>query len=110
MTRTASRIHRAQHHARLVISEAEFLQQVIQAAKLFRWRVYHPWLSKHSQRGWPDLALLRPPRLILAELKAEGGRPTPDQVKWLEELAQVPGIEVGLWRPSDFDAIVDILR
>ncbi len=92
------------------ITEHEFLRQLSELARLYRWRVYHPWLSIRSERGWPDLALCRPPRLILAELKSERGKATPPQEEWLALLAACPGVEVYLWRPSDFDTITSVLR
>ena len=93
-----------------VLTEAQFLRQVLQLAAIMRWRAYHPALSKWSERGWPDVALVRPPRLILAELKSEKGKVTPQQAEWLADLGACPGVEAYLWRPSDFEAIVEILR
>ena len=93
-----------------VVTEAQFLAQVIQVARLFHWRAYHPALSKWSERGWPDLALCRPPRLLLVELKTERGKITPQQQEWLDDLARCPGVESFVWRPQDFEAIVEILR
>lgn len=92
------------------ITEKAFMKQVVDLAKLFGWASYHPWLSVHSARGWPDLALCRPPRLILAELKSEKGKTTPDQDQWLSLLSQCPGVEVYLWRPGDLDDISGVLR
>lgn len=94
----------------LEVTEREFLRQVSELARLFQWRVYHPWLSIHSERGWPDVALCRPPRLVLAELKREKGKTTPSQDEWLALLAGCPGVETYLWRPSDFDRMAEILR
>lgn len=92
------------------LTEKEFLRQVVDLARLFRWRTYHPWLSVRSERGWPDLALCRPPRLVLAELKSERGKTSPSQDEWLALLAAVHGVETFLWRPSDLDHIAEILR
>ena len=83
---------------------------MLQLAGIMRWRAYHPALSKWSERGWPDVALVRPPRFILAELKSDKGKVTPQQQEWLDDLARCPGVEVWLWRPSDFEQIVEILR
>ena len=94
----------------VTITEKQWLAQVVELAGVFGWEHYHPWLSVHSARGWPDIALVRPPRLILAELKAEKGKTTPAQDRWLELLARCPGIEVFVWRPSDFDRVVEVLR
>jgi hypothetical protein len=50
------------------------------------WRRYHTWLAKHSPAGFPDEVLVRPPRLVFAELKAEAGRLKPDHESDLEML------------------------
>ena len=92
------------------ITEAQFQRQVLDLAAIFRWTVYHPMLSKWSERGWPDLAMVRPPRFILAELKRETGTTTPHQDRWLALLGACPGVEMYLWRPSDLDAIASVLR
>ena len=92
------------------ITEKDWLGQVVELAGVFGWTTYHPWLSVHSARGWPDLALIRPPRLVLAELKSEKGKTTPAQDHWLDLLAECPGVEVFVWKPSDFDRVVDVLR
>ena len=92
------------------LNEREFLRQLADLAKLYRWRVYHPWLSIRSESGWPDVALCRPPRLILAELKTDRGKVTPSQAEWLGLLGDCPGVEVYLWRPSNFDQIAEVLR
>jgi len=92
------------------IPEKDFQRQVIELAKLYRWHAYHPALSKWSERGWPDLALVRPPRLVFAELKSETGKVTEHQERWLALLGACPGIETFLWRPADVEAIAGILR
>jgi hypothetical protein len=79
-------------------------------AGIFGWTLYHPALSKWSERGWPDLALCRPPRLVFAELKREAGHPSVDQKRWLALLRGCPGVETYLWRPSDIDMIASVLR
>jgi hypothetical protein len=91
------------------LTEKQFLAQVRGVAHLYRWETYHPYLSMHSERGWPDLTLIRPPRLLFAELKTDKGKTTPHQDRWLELLRDVPGVETFLWRPADWDAIVEVL-
>jgi hypothetical protein len=95
------------------------LQQVIDLAQVCGWRCYHPRPAR-TLRGWKtalqgspgyvDLTLCRPPRLIMAEIKRPGDAPTMDQRLWLEQLAQVPGVEVFLWFPKDWDSIIQVLR
>lgn len=91
------------------ITEKDFQRQVLDLARILGWAAYHPMLSKWSERGWPDVVLCKPPRLILAELKRENGKTTPHQDRWLEMLGRCPGVETYLWRPSDLDGIARCL-
>ena len=95
--------------APLALTEKEFQAQVVDLAKTLGYRVYHPWLSIRSERGWPDLALFKPGRFLLAELKTDKGKVTDRQTEMLADL-KAAGVEVHLWRPADFDAIVEVLR
>ena len=92
------------------ISEKAFMHQVRDLAHLLRWQTYHPYLSIHSERGWPDLTFIRPPRLVFAELKTQKGKTTEHQDRWLALLREVEGVECYLWRPSDWDSITEVLR
>lgn len=91
------------------MSEKAWTKWVVSTAADFGWERYHPTLSVYSPRGWPDEALCRPPRLILAELKTMTGRVSPDQKKWLALLEQCPGVEVYLWRPCHQDEVIRVL-
>ncbi len=86
------------------ISEKTFLAQVTQVAKIVGWRVYHPWLSIHSERGFPDLTFVRRDGIFFAELKSAAGKVTDKQQDWIDAL-QAAGQEVYIWRPSDFEEI-----
>lgn len=92
-----------------LVSERQWQRTVREYAEAMGWRVYAVWRSDHSPAGWPDLALVRPPRLVFAELKSERGRPTPAQLAWLEDL-RASGAETHLWRPSDWDEVQEVLR
>lgn len=109
------------------IPEAEWQTTVEDLARVYGWRVYHTRDSRGSEPGFPDLVLVRPPRLIFAELKRERGRVSPTQQSWLQALDAVartvdallletdPGrpdspVAVRVWRPSDFAAVADELR
>ena len=74
-----------------------------------RWRTYHTLRSKGSEPGFPDLILVRPPRLIFAELKSDRGRLTKAQREWRADL-EACGVEVYTWRPSERSQVEDILR
>jgi VRR-NUC domain len=96
---------------RLPESEAGFLGWVRDRAAWARppWRTYHTLRSKGSEPGFPDLVLLRPPRLIFAELKVGRGRLSKPQRAWRDDLEAV-GVEVYTWWPADRPAIERILR
>lgn len=88
--------------------EADLQNGVIELARLLGYRVAHfrPALTTKGWRtpveadgkGFPDLVLARPGRLIFAELKGDTGRPTLEQGEWLSALAAA-GAELYVWRP-----------
>jgi hypothetical protein len=100
--------------------EKDFQRAVIDLARLTGWRVHHTrpaltrrgrWLTPiQGDAGFPDLVLVRAGRVIFAELKRVGGKPTPAQRAWLEALQACAGVEVYLWTPNDWDAIIDALQ
>lgn len=91
------------------VSEKVFMSQVRQLARMYGWKQYHTWNSFRSTEGFPDLVLVRPPRLIFAELKSEKGKATEAQLEWLHGFRSC-NLEAYVWRPSDFDEIERILR
>jgi hypothetical protein len=95
----------------LPLTERDFMAQVTQLAELFGWQWAHfrPAMTTKGWRtpvsgplgkGWPDLVLVRPPRLIFAELKRDGGKLAQEQADVLSLLGrfmvEVPEI------PDDF--------
>ena len=100
--------------------EKDFQRAVIDLARLTGWRVHHTrpaltregrWLTPiQGDAGFPDLVLCRGGRVIFAELKCNGARPTPAQRGWLEALQACAGVECYLWTPDDWDAIIDALQ
>lgn len=92
------------------VTEEQFQNQVLELARLTGWTCYHTWLAAHSSPGFPDLVLVRPPRLVFAELKSERGKVSPAQERWLQVLADCQGVEVRLWRPSDWHNVEETLK
>ena len=90
--------------------EKDFLQSVRDMARLSGWMAYHTHRSDRSEPGFPDLVLCRPPRVVFAELKTEKGKVSACQKLWLDNLRKCEGMDVFLWRPSDWDSIVEQLR
>jgi hypothetical protein len=93
----------------LPLAEREFTTQIRDLARTLGWRRYHTWLAAHSTAGYPDECLVRPTRLIYAELKSDVGKATPAQQEWLDDLASC-GVEVYLWRPTMIDQIGELLK
>ena len=91
------------------IMEKDFQQMVLNVARPCGWQTYHTYDSRRSDPGFPDLCLVRGERLLFVELKTVKGRLRDAQKDWLALLTKVPCVEVYLWRPTDWDAIVEIL-
>lgn len=85
------------------MKEAELQEQVRQIALASDWIFYHTWNSRKSSPGFPDCVMLRGDRMVVAELKREGKKPTPAQQEWLSAFREVTD-EVYIWRPSDLVA------
>ena len=78
------------------MSERVLQAHVIRMAHALGWLCYHTHDSRRSAEGFPDLTLARGKRVLFAELKAERGRTTEAQDRWLMELP-----DAYLWRPRD---------
>jgi len=102
------------------ITHAAFEGRIIDLAHLFGWRAHaeRPALRQSGKwstpirgdAGWPDLVLVHPRSglLIVAELKIPPDKVTAAQQEWLDALT-IPGIQVHVWRPVDWPAIVEIV-
>jgi hypothetical protein len=82
------------------MSEAQWQALIMQFAKLHGWWAMHPYDSRRTERGWPDLVLIRPPEFVLVELKTDKGRVSPEQRHVLDMLDGC-GVEAWIWRPKD---------
>jgi hypothetical protein len=112
------------------MTEQQFTNEILAWAKRFKWRAFHVRNSGaggntlvQGDKGFPDLVLVRPPRLVFAELKVGKagtlkGDPTPEQVEWLKALGECevepygmpgPSCETYVWRPESWDEIVKVL-
>jgi hypothetical protein len=101
------------------VSEQEFTDQVLQLAGLYRWRTFHvrPGRTANGWRtpvqgdgkGFPDLLLLRGGRIVVAELKVGTRQTTVEQDDWLAAW-EATGAEVFVWRPCNWNQIVEVLK
>lgn len=90
------------------ISEEDFQAGVIEFAKRHLWKVYHTRNSRKSEKGFPDLVMVRA-TTVYAELKSEDGVVTADQQGWIDAL-MFAGEEVYVWKPSDWPQIAKVLE
>ena len=92
------------------MTEAELQQLLTDAAELNGWLVFHDNDSRLNPAGFPDLVLVKPPRIVLLELKTAKGRVRPEQQVWLDALADVDTVASALVRPEHADQILTYLR
>lgn len=105
------------------LSEKVFTKSILNLARMLGWRTAHfhdsrrqvkpgVFVGDRDAAGFPDLVLVRPPRIIFAELKTDTGKATQKQKEWLLALDDCACASHGLtavylWRPA---MIVDIER
>lgn len=85
-------------------TEARFQSAVVEFGRLCGWWVYHPWDSRSSERGWPDLVFVGYGQILYRELKSGTRRLTPSQAAVIE-LLSANGGDAKVWRPGDWDEI-----
>ena len=100
------------------VSEQAFMATVLQAAEIYGWWTYHTHDSRRSNAGFPDLVLIKPPRVLFLEVKSERGRLSRAQADVLAMLQECgplscrferDGVSAAMVRPSDWEQIVEWL-
>lgn len=124
------------------LTEHAWQAQVIGLARLYGWRIFHAVdnrpagrtgrpqrLAAPEGKGYPDLTLIKVPRLVVAELKTRTGRLGPGQQEWIAAFHQLgeaieseltygmealnrtedPSVEAYIWRPADWDEVQAVL-
>lgn len=84
------------------MTEAQLQAAIIELAVVLGYRHYHTFNSRKSPSGFPDLVLVRAPRIVFAELKSAQGSLTAEQKEWMASLAACPSVETCLWGPADW--------
>jgi VRR-NUC domain len=96
-----------------VLSEEQFQAQVVELARMMRWRTMHvrrtigkgrKWTTGTSVNGWPDLTLWRPGQFLMVECKTDIGKVTDEQLEILHSL-HAAGVDARIWRPRDWDEV-----
>lgn len=78
-------------------TETAWQAQIVRLAQQLGFYVYHPKLSRWSERGWPDLSLLGR-RALWIECKDDDGQLTEKQVEVVDRM-RACGLEVHVLRP-----------
>lgn len=101
------------------VSEDDWLRTIIDAARLYGWRVTH-FRSALTGRGYRtpvqgdagffDLVMAHPiqHRTLFVETKDEKGQLDPEQIIWRDVVLAAGGVAL-LWRPHDVDLIHEVL-
>lgn len=88
------------------MTERDYQAAIVDLARTLGYRVKHDmpgrtkngrWVTPVTEKGWPDLVMWRPPRLLMAEVKGRATGLTTEQVETLRELSYC-GVEVYVWR------------
>jgi hypothetical protein len=82
------------------MSEKDLQKLVEELAEWNGWKYYHvPDSRRVTSAGFPDLVLVRPPRIIYAELKVGSNKLSPAQLEWKRDL-QACNLEFYIWRET----------
>lgn len=91
-------------------SEADWEYTLIDAYRQGGYQCFHippmrgrdgQWFTNTTEAGLPDWILVKPPDLILLELKKQTGKATVEQVRTIKRLQQCTNIIAGFGRPTD---------
>lgn len=109
-TLTASEARRAMAYE---VKERTLQDTVIRMARNLGWLVMHPYDSRRTVPGYPDLTCVHPEHgVVWMELKVQDprkGRVRKEQREWLDALSAA-GQKAYLVRPADMDRVEQILR
>ena len=100
---------------RLSMTHKQLQDGIVQAAKIFGYRVYFTWKSFHSPKGFPDLVMVKEISdkkaiMVVCEVKTEKGKLSVEQAEWLNLLAEVPGVYTFVVYPSTYDLFLLTLQ
>lgn len=98
-------------------NEKHFTASIRKAAQQLGWMEYHTGHVPHqdfrnsTSPGFPDLVLAKPNHMVIfAELKMPKGKLTEHQKQWEQVLRSSAGCMYFIWRPEDWDSILDLLQ
>ncbi len=90
--------------------EKDYQAQIVEAAELEGWHVFHVYDSRRSAPGNPDLELIRGATMLRLEVKSEKGKVKLPQQAYIDRLNQVKYVVADVVRPSHWDQVLDTLK
>lgn len=104
---------KAEHPLAYEVKEKQLQATIIGLAREHGWAIYHPYDSRKSVPGYPDLTLVHPVHgVVWLELKVQDtrkGRLSEHQVAWLD-LLRTAGQRAWVIRPLDMGFVEQVLR
>ena len=97
------------HRPPSTMTERDMQNTIVEAAKRCGWLVYHTHDSRRSEKGFPDLVLVRPPMVLFMELKSAKGRLSAAQKQWIGAIWDCRGVAGTVCYPNDLDRILKYL-
>ena len=92
-----------------LISEKGFQSVITELAEHRGWFHHHTPDSRRSTPGFPDLVLIKPPKVIFLEVKREKARLSVAQADVLAMLWGCNEVQAAVVRPSDWSQVVEWL-
>jgi hypothetical protein len=95
------------------ITGTQLMNQIIDYGLLRGWRIHHdrPAMTFKGYRtavqghkGFPDILLVKPPRILVIECKSTSEKVSPEQYDWISDFKDC-GITTMIARPCDWDNI-----
>lgn len=86
-----------------LIAEKDMQDAIRMAALRNGWMFFHTHDSRRSDAGYPDCICVKAGRILFFELKAQKGRVSPQQRRWIAALSDVPMVLAAIVRPVPKD-------
>lgn len=91
------------------MTEADLQTLIVDVAEQYGWLVFHDNDSRRNNAGFPDLVLVKPPRVVFIELKSDKGTLRPEQQVWMGRLLECDTIASAVVRPEHLELVTNYL-
>ena len=91
------------------MTETDLQTLIVDVAEQCGWLVFHDNDSRRNNAGFPDLVLVKPPRVVFMALKSDKGTLRPAQQVWMGHLLECDTIASAVVRPEHLDLVTNYL-